>query len=133
MSENFFLYIMTIILSGMIIVSIRFNKQFALINTIVFLLYNIPLYYMFFFNNGGGSGFLWWFYLVCLTAVQLIIILIFIILKFIKSKRHQFFKLPNRSDMSQQRVSIAHSMIKNQMARICLRNDNALDGADLSP
>jgi hypothetical protein len=88
MSENIFLYTGTIILLGLILISIRYDKQFGLINALVFLLFNIPLYYAFFFKNAGGSGFLWWFYLVVLTGIQLLIILGFIIFKFIKSKRY---------------------------------------------
>jgi len=84
MSDNQILYIISAFCFLLISFLFRFEKQFALINFIIFSLYNLILYYNFFYNGEGGSGFLWWFYLIIITSIHALTILIYLTVKFFK-------------------------------------------------
>lgn len=87
MSDNWFLYLSSLICSVLIGISIRVNRQFGVFNILFFCLYSSFLYYYLFCKNEGGSGFLWWLYLLVLTLVQLVVVGAYIGIKGFKRLR----------------------------------------------
>lgn len=84
MTDNQILYTATIICFILILLSFKFNKQFGIINLIVFLLYSIRMYYGLFYQSKYGTALTWWFYLVILTGLQFLIVGIYLIVKLIR-------------------------------------------------
>jgi hypothetical protein len=84
MSEYEILYVMTVLLIVLMIATFMYRKSVGIMNSVVFCLYAIPLYYSILFNGNGGSSFLWWFYLIVLISTQTLIVSIYLIYKIIK-------------------------------------------------
>ena len=83
-NDNILLFVISLLTIGSIIISIKFNKWFAVINGIVFITYSVYLYYGLFFDLGNGTALAWWFYLIVFTILQLLIVLIYLTIKWIK-------------------------------------------------
>lgn len=84
MNEEEILYLETTVLICLSAFSFVKNKQIFWINSIVFLIYAIPLYYSFIFKSAGGSSFIWWFYLIALITIQLLLLSGYLIFKYFK-------------------------------------------------
>lgn len=89
MTDNQVLYISTIICFVLIMASFKYKKQFARINMVLFLLYNVILYSSLFFGGDYGSSFLWWFYLMIITALQILILSTCIAVELAKRIKHR--------------------------------------------
>lgn len=84
MSDNQLLYLSSFLCIILIFISYKYNKQFAIISLIVFVLYSIYLYYGLKFKSEYGSALLWLFYLQLMTIIQIVISAIYIIVKLIR-------------------------------------------------
>lgn len=85
MSENEILYAITVLLIVLMIATFMYRKSVGIMNSVVFCLYAIPLYYSLFFNGNGGSSLVWWFYLIVLISTQTLIVSIYLIYRMIKN------------------------------------------------
>ncbi len=59
MFENQILYGTSLLCFILILFSAKFGKQFAFINSGIFFLYSVILYYNFLYKGDGRSSFLW--------------------------------------------------------------------------
>jgi len=84
MSDNQILYISSVLCFLLVLLSFKYNRQFAMINGVVFIVYNALLYYCLFYKGQGGSSFLWWFYLLIATILQILIVGYFLVVNFFK-------------------------------------------------
>lgn len=85
MSENEILYALTVLLIVLMIATFMYRKSVGIMNSVVFCLYAIPLYYSLFFHGNGGSSLVWWFYLIVLISLQTLIVSIYLIYRMIKN------------------------------------------------
>ena len=83
MNENQVMYLVSIFCFFLIIFTFKFNKQFAFINVIIFIIYNIYFYYGL-FNGKEGTSLGWLILLIIVTILQILLLSIFILAKLYK-------------------------------------------------
>ena len=85
MNDNIMAYILSLVCVILLLIEwIFINHKNSLINTIAFVIYSFPLYYLITYKGTGGAAFTWWFYLVLFTSIHVIILLIRILYFFLK-------------------------------------------------
>ncbi len=71
-----------------IAVSFKINRKIGNVNAIIFLLYNLSLYYCFFYKSFGGSSLVWWSYLLTLNLIHILSMFIYILIKLLNQKKN---------------------------------------------
>ena len=85
MNDNIMAYILSLVCGILLLIEwIFISHKNSLINTIAFVIYSFPLYYLITYKGIGGAAFTWWFYLVLFTSIHVIILLIRILYFFLK-------------------------------------------------
>ena len=85
MNDNIMAYILSLVCVILLLIEwIFINHKNSLVNTIAFVIYSFPLYYLITYKGIGGAAFTWWFYLVLFTSIHVIILLIRILYFFLK-------------------------------------------------
>jgi hypothetical protein len=75
---------LTFILFLMILLLSIYGKKKAILNLVIFGLYNSILYYNYIYSGKYGSGFIWWFYAFLLNSIHLICVLLYLIFRLLK-------------------------------------------------
>jgi len=86
MNDMLLLYIVIIICFVLIAFSFKYSKLFAIINAVLFCIYNMVLFYYLYFSLSGLEALVWWFYLILLNIIQITTIGVYLIIKYCKSR-----------------------------------------------
>ena len=85
MNDNIMAYILSLICVILLLIEwIFISHKNSLINTIAFVIYSFPLYYLITYKGTGGAAFTWWFYLVLITSIHVIILWLRVLYFFLK-------------------------------------------------
>lgn len=85
MNDNIIAYILSLVCIILVLIEWRVGShKKAMTNTIVFVVYSFPLYYLMLYKGSGGAAFTWWFYLVLSTSIHVIILLLKMLRFFLK-------------------------------------------------
>lgn len=84
MSENQAMYLGSFFCLVLILFAFRVNKSFAIINSVIFLLFSLLFYYGMFFNGKDEMSLGWLILLIGATLLQILIIGIYLGIKFFK-------------------------------------------------
>ncbi len=85
MDDNIIAYILSLVCVILLLIEwIFISHKNSLINTIAFVIYSFPLYYLITYKGTGGAALTWWFYLVLFTSIHVIILWLRVLYFFLK-------------------------------------------------